>query len=198
MSYCSRLGGFLLLILCIACVGLTSQAQAQCVSGTVTADFQESGPHAGLWKYTMTVTWDLPHGLSNITLDCGFGVCPGTACSKVFEFDAVAGTSTGEPEPCTVEYAGEFNCEGNPSVGIDVPIVKWDVISEDCQPGPTGSGTFCFYVNAGPHEDSPLPVTIIKDDLDVCSETITGDCPAVCIVPVEETTWGAVKYDHGR
>jgi hypothetical protein len=166
---------------------------AQCVTGTVTAEFQTTGPYAGLWKYTLEVEWDTPFGLSNITLDCGFGCNPEAACEKIYAFDTPAGTSTGEPEPCIAEYSGEFNCQGNPSVGITDPIVKWDALNNGCEPGPTGSGVFCFYTNIPPVPDSPTPVTIIKDGQDVCTETIMGDCPALCPVANEGETWGFVK-----
>jgi len=185
----------LALVLAFSLFLYAGTSSAQCVDGTVTAELMDAGPFAGLWKYTVDFTWDTPQGLSNVTLDCGFGACPEEVCDKTFAFDTPAGHSDGVPDPCTVEYAGEFNCDGNPSAGIDDPIVKWDAINtEDCEPGPTGTGTLCFYSELGPHPDAPLPIVIIKNGQNVCEGTIMGDCPiAPCLVPTDEITWGGVK-----
>ena len=177
---------------------LTPHANANCVEGTVTATFQFSGPHAGLWKYTLEFAWDTPQGLSNVTLDCGFGACKEIACDGTFEFDSPAGQSDGEPAPCTVDYEGEFNCDGNPSIGFPDPIIKWDAIDNGCEPGATGSGTLCFYSNFGPHPDSPLPIVLIKDGQNVCNGTIMGDCPSACTVPTEHLNWGALKVIYEK
>ncbi|NNE44873.1 MAG: hypothetical protein HKN12_11760, partial [Gemmatimonadetes bacterium] len=96
-------------------------AQSQCVSGTITAELQDSGPHAGLYKYTVDISWSTQQGLSNVTLDCGFGACPEGACAQTYAFDDPAGTSTGDNGSCVVNYLGEFNCSGNPSIGVTDP-----------------------------------------------------------------------------
>jgi hypothetical protein len=160
-------------------------ANAQCASGTVTAEFQTTGPHTGLWKYTVDVSWDLPQGISNLTLDCGFSCNPELACVQIYEFDSPSGTA-GE---CTV-VDGQFNCEGNPSIGFTDPILKWDF--EECDT-PVGSAILCFYTNIGPVGGSSLPVTLIKNGQSVCVEELTGDCPALCPVPTEHLNWGVVK-----
>ena len=171
-----------------------SVASAQCVSGTITAELQGSGSFAGLYKYTIVITWDTPQGLSNVTLDCGFGECVQQACEQTFAFDSLAGTSDGEPEPCTAGYSGEFNCNGNPSVGVTDPIVKWAALNGDCEPGRTGTATLCFYTNLPPNAGSEQPVFLVKNGQNVCQGQITGDCPvSPCTVPTRPSTWGAVK-----
>jgi len=173
---------------------------AQCVTGTVTAELQIAGPFAGHYKYTLDFTWDLPQGLSNVTLDCGFGDCPLTACAHTFGFDDPAGFSDGEDglgAPCVVDYVGEFNCNGNPSIGLNIPIIKWDALDALCEPGPTGSGTLWYYSIAAPHTNALLPIILIKNGLNVCDGMVTGACPAICVVPVEESTWGEVKARYG-
>jgi hypothetical protein len=170
-------------------------AHAQCVSGTSTAELITTGPHAGLYKYTIDITWSTPQGLSNVTMDCGFGACPEESCTKIFEFDTPAGHSDGEPSGCLVDYAGEFNCSGNPSIGYTDPIIKWDALDMGgCEPGPTGSATLCFYTELGPFPATQSPVFLIKDGQNVCQGMIAGDCPAApCAVPVQESNWGAIK-----
>ena len=195
--------GFCAVALCaIFVVAGTSLVSAQCLSGNVTAELQTSGTYAGLWKYTATVTWDTPSGLSNLTLDCGFGACPDEACLQTYLFDTPAGTSdgkttTGPPASCVAEYSGEFNCSGNPSIGWMDPIIKWDALGGGCEPGKTGTGSFSFYTNLGPRSDSQLPMVLIKNGQQVCSGTLTGQCPEPpCVVPVEPTSWGKIKADY--
>ena len=182
------------LVLTAIVVFASGAALADCVSGTVTAEFQAVGPFAGLYKYTLDFTWDTPQGLSNVTLDCGFD-CPLEACTHIWLFDTPSGTSDGEPAPCTVNYAGEFNCEGNPSIGNTNPVVKWDALADStgCEPASTGSGTLCFYTEVAPQPNSSNPVFLVKNGTSVCSGVLTGDCPAACPVPVEQVTWGQVK-----
>lgn len=172
-------------------------ALAQCVSGTVTSELQTTGPFAGLYKYTVDLTWDTPQGLSNITMDCNFGLCPDFICSQTFAFESIAGTSDGEPAPCTVDYVGEFNCNGNPSIGWTDPIIKWDAVySGGCEPGNTGTGTFCFYTNMGPSPNQETPLFLIKNGQQVCQGMLVGDCPTGCPVPVQHKTLGGLKADY--
>lgn len=183
--------GFLCL-LGFAIVSLPVVSLAQCVTGTVTAELQLAGPFMGLYKYTAEITWDTPQGLSNVTLDCGFDCDPELACAQTYLFEDPAGHSDGED--CeNVDYSGEFNCSGNPSIGLNKPIIKWDAIDDGCVPASMGSATLCFYTNVGPHPDADLPVILIKNGLNVCEGTITGDCPALCTVPTEESSWGFIK-----
>ena len=176
---------------------------AQCVSGNVVAELQTSGPFTGLWCYTATVTWDTPSGLSNLTLDCGFGACPEQSCLQTYLFDDPAGTSdgmttgAGPKQPCVAEYSGEFNCNGNPSIGWTDPVIKWDSLNGGCEPDKTGTGTFVFYTNLGPSENSTLPLALVKNGTLVCQGTLSGACPEPpCIVPTEETSWGKIKADY--
>jgi len=189
-------------ILALALVFVASGATlagAQCITGTMTAELQTDGPFAGLWCYVAQLEWDTPQGLSNLTIDCGFGLCPDHVCDQTFLFPGPAATSTGEPEPCVAEYSGEFNCSGNPSIGLTDPIIKWDALNDGCEPGPTGSGTFIFYSNLGPHPEAAMPIVLIKNGQNVCEGSITGDCPAPpCTLPTAPATWGQLKALHGE
>ena len=113
---------------------------------------------------------------------------------RAWWFDDPAGTgSGGEPDSCDFEFSGEFNCEGNPSIGIDHPILKWDAIqTEECEAGATGSATLCFFTAAAP-APATVPVILIKNGQNVCEGTISGDCPFPCPVSIEEGTWSSLK-----
>lgn len=185
----------LLVMVAIVLVVATTTAPdvgAQCVSGTITSEFQTDGPFTGLYKYTIVMTWDTYQGLSNITLDCGFGQCPDQVCYQTFAFDTPSGLGEGIGG-CLVQYQGEFNCQGNPSIGYSDPVLKWDAIGE-CEPDNEGMATLCFYTTLGPQPGCSAPVLLIKNGQNVCQGTIEGDCPAPpCIVGTESTSWGEVK-----
>ena len=191
MRKCYR-GVTAFLAVCLLVFAATG-ASAQCVSGTVTAEFQTSGPFAGLWKYTIDFSWDTAQGLSNVTLDCGFGDCVDEACTATWMFDDPAGYGPGDG--CTLDFDGEFNCQGNPSIGFTDPVLKWDAVGE-CQPEAMGSATLCAYTNIGPHPDSQLPIILIKNGQNVCNGTIMGDCPSPCTVPTESANWGFIKAQY--
>jgi hypothetical protein len=190
---------FLVIALGLLIVGSAGSAHSQCVTGTLTAEFITVGPFAGYYKYTLSFSWNTQQGLSNLTLDCGFGECAGDACAADWLFDDPAGDSTNDPEPgvCngTTLYTGEFNCGGNPSIGVTDPIIKWDVVPGECEPETAGSGTLCFYSPAAP-QSGEATMILVKNGQNVCEGTVMGDCPGVCPVPTDIQTWGAIKAKH--
>jgi hypothetical protein len=184
-------------ILMLLALAVPASSQ-DCVEGTITAEYQTSGPYALAWKYTLEVTWDAgAHGLSHLTFDLDLDSCP-CICDPVIFFDSPAGESNGEPEPCTVHYAGDFVCHGDPAIpGQQGVAIKWDAISAGCEPGRSGTGTFVFYSLLGPGD----PVTPTTDNLWIkfgpedCSGVLSGRLPICdgCPLPVESTTWGHIK-----
>lgn len=184
------------IVMATACTALlVGSASAECVQGSVSAELQLGGPFVGLWKYTVEITWDTPQGLSNVTVDCGFEDCPEIACAQTWLFDDPAGHGTGgEPGDCEFDLVGEFNCEGNPSIGVDHPIIKWDAVdTEGCQASTTGSATLCFYTNVAPGPGE-MPVSLIKNGLNVCDGMLSGVCPLVCPLATEDSNWGKIKF----
>jgi hypothetical protein len=187
-----------ILLACI-CALLAPAAFAQCVTGTITAELQTSGPFEGLWRYCVQISWDTPRGLSNVTLQCNF-TCP-AICNSGWAFESPAGQGDGVtsdphsvPGDCTVDFGGEFNCQGNPSIGLEGPVVKWDALDlgDGCEPGRTGSATLCFFVDLPPEPDQQAPIVLVKNNQDVCQGMITGDCPQ-CPVGTEPIDWSQFK-----
>ena len=174
-------------------------AFAQCVSGTITSQLETSGPFAGLWKYTLDITWDTPQGLSNVSLTCDFDC--GSICDAGWAFPDTAGTGAGivddensVPGDCDLPFVGEFNCSGNPSIGLMDPLVKWDALDGmGCEAGPQGSATLCFWVDLPPDPNSAAPIVLVKNGQNVCDGTIMGDCPQ-CPVGVDAFDWSQVKF----
>lgn len=181
------------LVMCVSAA--TSPVAARCLNGTVAATYQYDGPYRGLYLYTVTLEFMLEKGLSNVTVDLEFGDCIEYACSQTFLFPNPAGESAGEIANCPVTYTGEFNCSGNPSIDLTVPVVKWDVnMALGCEPGRTGIATLRFYSNLGPDPNRTVSLFLIKNGLNVCEGTLTGDIPvSPCSVPVQELNWGTIK-----
>lgn len=179
----------------VTCLSLSAPvAMAQCVDGTITAALEVGGPFDGLYKYTVQINWDTPQGLSHATLDCGFGACSAIACAQGWFFDTPAGTGTGgEPGNCNFDFSGEFNCQGDPSIGFTDPVIKWDAEETNgCEAGNTGSATLCFYTSVPPVMGT-LPIVLVKNGQNVCEGDILGDCPLPCPVPTEQTTWSGIR-----
>jgi hypothetical protein len=172
-------------------------AAAQCVDGTITAEFQSSGKYTGLWKYCLEFSWKTKQGLSNLTIDFGYLKECGTAvCGDHWYFETPAGTSDGT-DGCTVEYVGEFNCQGNPSIGLVGPVLKWDAIAtDDCEAEGEGTGKVCFYTPFGPQGGGDLATVLIKNGQNVCEGTIKGARPSACATDARRSTWGRIKSTY--
>jgi hypothetical protein len=182
-------------VLALFCSTAVSPAAASCLNGTIVTVYQHDGPYRGLYLYTVTLEFILEKGLSNVTLDLGFSDCLEYACGQIFLFADPAGESPGQIEDCAVTYVGEFNCRGNPSIDLTVPVVKWDVsATSDCAPGKTGTATLRFYTNLGPDSNRDVSLFLIKNGQEVCEGTVTGDVPlSPCSVPTRDVRWGEIK-----
>ena len=190
-----RILGVTTCVLVLAFAAAVSPVAAACLDGTIVAAYQPDGPYRGLYLYTATLNFLLEKGLSNVTLDLGFSECLEYACHQTFLFADPAGESSGVVANCLVTYVGEFNCAGNPSIDLNVPVVKWDAsASPDCEPGPMGTVTLRFYTNLGPDPNRDLSLFLIKNGQAVCEGTLTGDAPvSPCSVPTREARWGEIK-----
>jgi len=200
---------WLLAMICVLFVASTPVVAAPCASGdfTATATFPNDPGFEGLWKYTLSGSWDTgaANGLSHISFLINFE-CP-CVCEEGFAyFDTPAGTATGVDSlggPCEAEFIGLNECAGDPTIGSNAPAIKFELPEDQgCETTNTGTGTWCFY-----SAQSPLPAAVyaeavvIKFGNNECSGTLTGnlpDCTECGPVPVEESTWGSVKRLYGN
>lgn len=182
-----------------SCMLTAGRSSADCVSAVSVAEFQTSGPHAGEWKYTLSVSWSgVQQGASNFTFVLGLDTCPCVCEDGMWTFDTPAGTSTGaDPAtgaPCVAQYVGEFNCQGNPSVPeVQGPSLQW-ATTAGCDPGMAGDGTLTFYSPNAPTGPSTGDFWL-KAGPGACLGVISGQLPGctACALPVEPRTWGEIK-----
>jgi hypothetical protein len=182
--------------------GLGAQAAlAECfIGGTITASPNPdlSGPH---WMYTMVVTWDTGNSYSlshaNLLMDIAGGTCVCQDFMDAMSWGDPAGSSEGTPAPCSVEYQAFLECDGDPSIpNVDGILLKFEPIEGECEPGPTGTGTFVFYSNLDPYPiDEEILSVVDKDALEYCFGHLAGDFPGMACDPVsnEDSSWGNLK-----
>jgi hypothetical protein len=189
--------------------GAAAPAAAECLlTGEITASLNDDDPAHGMWRYTLEVTWDTgdPTALSHLDLivDAPGGNCECSQIVDALNFADIAGTSTGEPMDCMVDYYAMVECHGDPSIpGDEGIIIKWEPLTmpDQCEPGPTGTGTFVFFSDYAPGPvDEDLPLLLEKNSGESCEGTISGVFPALECGPVstEATTWSELKGQYGR
>ncbi len=190
----------ILAVLALLAAATPASAVDDCavVSMTVTASHPDDPGFEGLWKYCVTGSWDVSRlGVSHIdfflalkNLEC---ICdPG-----IVSFGDPAGSSTGEGG-CTSYYHGVYQCMGDPSIPDELraPTIKFG--HDDCAPGVSGTGTWCFYSPL-----PPAPATLYEDAVaikhgnQVCLGDLFGQMPiADCSTPAQPMSWGAVKAQY--
>ena len=194
-----------LALLLLLMIPFASPAQAQCVSGTVTAEQTNDPGFVGLWKYCVNVEWNLGRfELSHLDVFLELENCECVCDPRLIKFGEPAGWQTGEYEDgqnCILDYFGEYACKGDPSSpdAMNGPAVKFepDEISA-CPPGISGSGSFCFY---SPMPPSPPAVhangLAIKHGQQVCYGTLEGVLPTCdCSLPTHRSTIGVIKATY--
>lgn len=182
------------------------QPSAPCASAdmTITATFPNDPGFEGLWKYTISGSWDVGQATALSHISFLFALDCECACdiTNLVVFDTPAGTATGEDDlgnPCSVLFDGLFECEGDPTIGSPLPAVKFEAPEQPCETQDTGSGTWCFYTLLPPLDPDAYPdAVVIKYGNNECSGTLTGqipDCNECETVPTELKTWGEIKSD---
>jgi len=193
-----------LLLLCGAlffALAHPAQAQTPCptLTSQVTVATSSDPGFVGLYKYTVTLTWDVgTHDPSHVDVLVGLNDCVCVCDPRLFKFGAPAGLSTGVngSGPCQVPYSGAYVCKGDPSIAdMTGPAIKFTPDETLCSTDETGSGTFVFY--------SPLPpgppqydanAIAIKHGTSTCYGPLYGPLPLCdCSVPAQATTWGKMK-----
>ena len=176
-------------------------AFGQCsITGNIVAN-PSADPLDPDWTYTLTIDWDTgtPYALSHmdLLLDTAGGTCTCADFSDALTWADPIGYSNGDPS-CTVDYAGNLECDGDPSIpGVDHILLKFEPIEGmGCEPGTTGTATFTFYSDLGPAPiDEDILSLVDKFAGNSCFGTLSGDFPAMSCDPVttDEVEWGGVK-----
>jgi hypothetical protein len=190
--------------------GAPTETATRCNSATmnISATFPNDEGFEGMWKYTVTGSFDLgegSQGLSHISflfqLDCDC-ICE-LELRNFFAFDYPAGTCTGEDSlanPCTVEYLGLLECQGDPFITSNLPAFKFEAPNgQGCETTEAGTGTWWFYSYIPPMDDaSYIDAIVIKYGNNECTGDLYGQMP-ICdcnVVPTSEKTWGAIKSNY--
>jgi hypothetical protein len=194
----------LLLSLALSGVALARPAWAvdQCalLDMTVTAAPSVDPGFEGLYKYTVTGSWDVTqNGISHIDfflqlkdLEC---ICD----PRVVKFPTPGGTSNGTSPagPCVLTYTGKYNCMGDPTVPAELtaPTIKFNTDDGICVGATTGTGTWVFYspFAPGPYTVDPEGAAI-KHGQGICVGTLKGTMPmGDCATAAAAKSWGGVK-----
>ena len=158
-------------------------------------------PNYGTWKYTITLQWDTGtnYCLSHLDVILDFDCCP--CCCTDFPFAApdTAGYCTGtiDADDWIAYFYAMFNCEGDPSIpGDEGPLVKFEPHEDECQPAPSGEGTFWFFTDWAPIPiEEPNLLLAIKFDQAELFGNLSGMLPGCECDPTASvaSTWGRVK-----
>ncbi|MEN8006018.1 MAG: hypothetical protein ABFS42_03345 [Candidatus Krumholzibacteriota bacterium] len=198
---------------------LSAQAAfAECsINGTITAS-PNPDPDGPRFMYTMVIVWDTDTRFAlshfNLLMDSATGTCTCQDFVDALSWGDPIGSSTGEPDGCTIDYRGILECNGDSSIpGVGGILLKFEPMENDitssqvegisqdsdlhsCEPGPTGTGTFVFYSDLAPGIiDEDIFSAVDKHGKEYCFGHMSGDFPAMACDPVgnEDTSWGTLK-----
>ncbi len=151
---------FMIILTALSVLLIGPAARACEINGIIEADMNPDQNGLGIWKYTLTVTWDTDHhGVSHIDLLVDDGVnCDGQDLVDGLAFEDIVGTSDGDPSGCTVEYFALLEGNGDAThPDIDGPIIKFEYVEDQgCEPASTGTAVLCFYSDYPPGDiDEP-------------------------------------------
>src|SRR5262245_45835830 len=186
--------------------GLAAAAPAHAIDDcptlnmTVTAQLSNDPGFEGLYKYTVTGSWDVTRfGLSHVDFFLALKNLECICDPRVVKFGMPAGTSTGinAQGPCIEQYEGVYNCMGDPSIPAELaaPTIKFNPVTLNCDPGVAGSGTWVFYSPFHPAPFSIYPHAVaIKHGQEVCLGDLVGQMPqGDCTTPAAAKSWGSLK-----
>lgn len=180
-------------------LSMAFQASAECfIDGNIVAEM-ENHP-LGDYTYTMTVHYDMDsqHGLSHLVMvvDGAGGTCDCSDIGNAVHFDDVAGFMT-VPDECHLDFQSELLCDGDPSIGVEGILFKFEPIEAECgEPGPSGTITFVFYSDMSPAPINDEAVSMIdKAAGETCSGGLTGVFPGLVCDPVSNDSlhFGSLK-----
>jgi len=170
-------------------------AEACLISATGTAELVTGGDYAGWYKYTYDMTWSLRKGLSHWDLILKPG-CTQPDHQIVFETELGGpydGLSTGDgwkpskPVDFTVPYEGMFKPQGDPSIHLTAPLIKWEPDETYDEPGKKGIGQFWFFANILPEYSTLANVVVAKYGKKKVSGDLAGAYPSCQTIPEPAT-----------
>jgi len=170
-------------------------AEASLIAATGAAEKVTAGDYAGWYKYTYDVNWSLTRGLSHWDLILKPG-CTEPDHKIVFDTGiggAYDGHSTGDswtprkPVVFTVSYEGMFEPQGDPSINLTAPLVKWEPDETYGEPGKKGAGQFWFYANILPEYGTFDNVLAAKYGRNKIFGDLTGAYPSCQTIPEPAT-----------
>lgn len=184
-------------VACVTVLSVSAGAEPDCWA-TGTASYATDPGYEGYWKYCYDISWSgLPHGASHLDVFILLDDCPCLCKPGYFAFADTVGTGPGgEYEPCTVYYHGSFLCQGDPTMGNDLPTIKFEYFEEGCEPDTDGYAQVCFYSVA-----APIPEGLYEDAIGIKYGQITDTGCLDGVMPscdteasdTDKTSWGNVK-----
>ncbi len=186
-----------MVLACVILMSLSAGAEPDCCAAG-SAWLSTDPGYEGYWKYCYEITWSgLPHGVSHLDFFLKLDDCACVCTPGYFAFDDTVGAGPGgNGDPCTVNYYAEFSCDGDPSVDVYTPLIKFEPFEGDCEPDHDGVAYLCFYSVA-----APIPAGIYPDVIGIkfgpYSDTghLDGVMPScdTDASATENTSWGKVK-----
>jgi len=172
---------------------------AKCyIGGEITAE-RNHNPLYPDWKYTAVIEWDTVsrYALSHldILIDVAEGNCRCTDVAPEIVWWGVSGQAVGEND-CVVEFETELNCNGDPSIGLEGILLKFEPIEMECEPGTIGTATLFFFSDREPAPiDEEVLLLFDKFGQLTCSGYLSGVFPALPCDPVdaEGMSWDTIK-----
>ena len=153
------------------------------------------------WRYTLVASWEITDqwAMSHLDLILGLGECECICTDFSYAAPDTAGYAEGvkgDDQPCTAYFSPEFNCNGDPSIDFEGPLVKFEDMDDDCDPALIGTGEFWFYSDWPPRlVESENELLALKAGHGLfCFGTLSGQLPdCTCPTPAAPSTWGRVK-----
>jgi hypothetical protein len=101
----------------------------------------------------------------------------------------------GGGEACSVYFYAELDIKGDPTVLIEVPMLKFEPYPDTCEPDVTGNAYVCFYSSMPPEAgDSPPASVWIKFGPYTEEGLIIGKLPSCSgTAATGRSTWSSIK-----
>lgn len=193
------------LVVLVGALVWPAAAEASLISATGVAEKVTAGDYAGWYKYTYDVTWNLAKGLSHWDLILKPG-CTQPDHKIVFDtgiggpYDGLStgdGWNPGQPVVFTVSYEGRFEPQGDPSVNLTAPLIKWEPYNLGDEPGKQGTGQFWFYANILPEYGTFDNVVVAKYGKKRVFGDLTGGAYPSCQIIPEPAALGMLAMGFG-